>query len=142
MKNIWKKSAFEPGLLFLKRKRHFGWTRHFSFFAQPLYQNVCIDHRIIFTFFLTNKNPLLITSHILFWGVVYDFRVLCLFWLFIRETVSGPPPSPPGGKLANIPSAIQWQQAMDDRQSWFYQYDSKTDRNMQGPKKGSIARAT
>ena len=48
-KNFLGKSAFEPGLLFLQETPLFR-TRHFSLiYAKPLYQNVRIDHRIIFT---------------------------------------------------------------------------------------------
>ena len=54
--NFSEKSAFEPGLLFLQDRGLFFGTRHFSLnFAKPLYQNVRIDHRIIFTFWYKNE---------------------------------------------------------------------------------------
>ena len=44
------RSAFEPGLLFL-RERPFFRTWHSSYkIDKPLYQNVRIDRRIVFTF--------------------------------------------------------------------------------------------
>ena len=49
--NFSEKTAFESGLLFLREKMFFFRTCHFSLFsAEPLYQNVRIDHRTTFTF--------------------------------------------------------------------------------------------
>ena len=49
-KNFFEKSVFEPGLLFLQdRGLFFELVISPCFFVKPLYQNVRIDHRIIFT---------------------------------------------------------------------------------------------
>ena len=49
-KHFCEKSAFEPGLLFLRERGLFPNLFVFIFVAKPLYHNVCIDHRIIFIF--------------------------------------------------------------------------------------------
>ena len=45
-----EKSAFEPGQLFLRKSIVFELVIFLCFFAEPLFQNVRIDHRILFIF--------------------------------------------------------------------------------------------
>ena len=89
---VWKKekeeNVFSSKLLFFQNRGFFCQTRLVSLiFAKPLYQKVCIDHRITFTFSWNSEKSLLITIQIWVFGVFSDLRFLCLFQLFIRETV-------------------------------------------------------
>ena len=99
--NFSKGSALEPGLRFLQDSNLFVELYGFLMFAKPLYQNVCIDHLKIFIFVKKKQHDksLKNASQILVFPVSSYFVLLCLFLLFIRETVSGTSPIPPHAPL-------------------------------------------
>ena len=76
----------------------------FSLFsAEPLYQNVRIDQRIIFTFWSTSEKPCQKTSRILFFLVFSDFLDFSVYLNYLSKIsfwgwgTTAPPPGPHGG---------------------------------------------
>ena len=55
-KNFSEKPASEPGLLFSQDRGFLFELDFLVLFAKPVYQNVCIDHRIIFLRLYKMKN--------------------------------------------------------------------------------------
>ena len=81
--NFVQKYAFESGLLFSRDIAFFHNLPFFLFSAEPLYQNVRIDHRIIYFFGkkVTNHGKILVESWFLFlFALIWDYSFILIVY--------------------------------------------------------------
>ena len=102
-KTFSEKSAFEPGLLLFYTMFFISTLTFVHYFAKPWYQNVCIDHRIMFTCFAKNLEKTMVhASKHLFPLFVLWFSISIRGTFF--RTLSSPPLPAPGPSAGAPPT--------------------------------------